>query len=416
MRLLILLVFVVAVGCSATTETPTGKQTTPAVLDAPSLIDFGVVDTGAAKDTTFELFNSGTDTLHVLDQRFSSAAFSVDSTKFDIVGRTTHALTFGYRPTDVSEHAASDTIVTNVKNYIVQLHGRSTIPSFANNILFVGTDSGVFRSTDHGNRWIPTSSTKGLNNETHERATAFTFKRALYALTSQSLYRSTDLGDTWHVLQLSSTGITSVAAFDSMVFLSTNNSHILASSDGGFGWISYSISAGSNVTCFAKMTDSERYWAAGQVYYYWTPGMTTWTHAYIPYTTAGAMGYHSPNLFAAINGQGIIHSEEGNPNWQTDSSQLPAQLQFSSFLATKKALYFLSSQGLVRSLNNGVTWQLFGSHPPDLSGSPVLKEEGNQLMIGCASGFYRSFDQGLTWSESNSGLTNHNVNSVAILK
>src|ERR1043165_4614084 len=98
MRLLILLVFVFAVGCKTTTETPPSKQVTPASLDVPSAIEFGAVDTGSFKDTTLDLFNAGTETLHVLDQHFSSSAFSADSMRFDVIGRVTHPLTFRYAP------------------------------------------------------------------------------------------------------------------------------------------------------------------------------------------------------------------------------------------------------------------------------------------------------------------------------
>jgi photosystem II stability/assembly factor-like uncharacterized protein len=99
--------------------------------------------------------------------------------------------------------------------------------------LLVGTDNGIYTTTDYGTNWT----TSGLPN-----TSVLSIERALdgniFAGTGSSgLYRSTDNGTSWSFVGLTNTSIRSLFTYDSQtIYVGTENAGVFRSVDSGISW------------------------------------------------------------------------------------------------------------------------------------------------------------------------------------
>ena len=102
----------------------------------------------------------------------------------------------------------------------------TSVLSFTANeqILFAGTENGVFRSTDNGSFWTATGG--GLTNP--YVYSVYYDSTILFAGTGAGVFRSTDLGETWDT---SSTGLPFASVFS---FLKWNEMFLIGTSAGAY--------------------------------------------------------------------------------------------------------------------------------------------------------------------------------------
>jgi photosystem II stability/assembly factor-like uncharacterized protein len=191
--------------------------------------------------------------------------------------------------------------------------------------LFVGTYSGIFRSTNNGDVW----SSSGLINTNVEDIV--TDGNYIFAGTDLGVYRSSDNGMTW---LLKSTGITNTAIHalfiqGSRLFTGTwyNNEGIFVSSDFGETWnlsnsglsafevstfatIGNDIFAGTNTSGVFRSTDNG---------VNWTKCDSGLTHGII-----GKLTTIGENIFAATYGGGIFLSTNRGVSWSLVSTGIPS--------------------------------------------------------------------------------------------
>jgi hypothetical protein len=176
--------------------------------------------------------------------------------------------------------------------------------------LFVGTDLGVYLSTDSGTSWKPTSSP--IEQVAGDVVTMAVEGTNLFAGTSgNGIFFSTDLGANWtpvnsglttitvHALSVSGTNI--FAATNGGVFLSTNdganwiavNSGITDTAITSFAWSGNNVFAGTeHAGIFTSSNNGTR----------WTAVNDGLGNAYL-----NALTVSGPNLIAGTNGIGLWH-------------------------------------------------------------------------------------------------------------
>jgi photosystem II stability/assembly factor-like uncharacterized protein len=104
--------------------------------------------------------------------------------------------------------------------------------------LYIGTYSqGIFRSTDQGNNWVMIDS--GLTNLTSD-GVAFDQNGIAYAATYDGVFKSTDRGNSWDQTTLTGLHTYSIAIAGNDVYAGGENSGIMRSSNTGLTWTALS--------------------------------------------------------------------------------------------------------------------------------------------------------------------------------
>lgn len=224
----------------------------------------------------------------------------------------------------------------------------SAITSSGSVILAGGLSGiGVFRSTNDGVSWLPTS----LNNQSV--FTFYTSGSTIYAGTSNGVYTSVNNGANWTQAYLAGQGIGAIFINGGFIYAGNN-----VSSNGGASWSTYLPSL--NVTALTA--------------------------------TGGA-------ILAAASTSGLWRSTNNGVNWTITFSTNP-----STFLLSGANVYCGTTlNGLMLTSNAGINWSTI-SLPMSYVNSLIRQDPyliaGRDLNLGV----YISGDGGSTWLERNQGF------------
>ena len=227
--------------------------------------------------------------------------------------------------------------------------------------LFVGTEQGVYLSTDNGLTW--TEVNNGLP------ATYIWYLKVsgnnLYACTGGvGLFRTTDSGASWSNLGLISEVIYTCAVNGSAIFAGTHDHGIYRSTDDGVNW--------------------------NQV----NNGLNT--------IDVRALFVNGNSIFAGTF-PGMYRSNDNGENWVELTNGLPnPMVNVLAFTMIGSTLFAGLDGGVYYSTDNGDIWNAAG-----LSGTypPTIISYGTNLFAGLSGdGIYYSNDNGLNWAAVNEGL------------
>ncbi len=289
--------------------------------------------------------------------------------------------------------------------------------------IFIGTESGVYESTDSGTSWQKRS--KGLPN-------TYIYSLAgrgpnLFAGTYQSgVYRSTDDGATWNSASsgLPSNYTAGALQTSNSALFSPNGSETYMSLNDGNNW----TLVDTNLTQFsnpqvATTVDSATYFAGGWITRTTDEGLH-WAVIAVPPADSSWQCYSFVNLgevfFAEIweeaiagSQEEILRSTDQGESWTNMIAGLPNES--TTCLAVMNNEVFAGTEnGLVyRSTDSAHSWQLASSGLPSGAYVMTLASNGTELLAGFDGlGMFRSFDSGATWSECNQGLINSAINAI----
>jgi photosystem II stability/assembly factor-like uncharacterized protein len=265
------------------------------------------------------------------------------------------------------------------------------------NIIYAGSDvSGVFKSTNGGASW--SASNNGLPNR---RVTGLAIDprdpNTIYAAIPASsndagLFKSTNGGASWSRTSIPSTTITTVA-----IALSNPNIIYAGSSDSPAPDFSLNIFVSTN-------------------------GGETWDVRHGPLNLYGEFveslvvdPQNSDTLYVytydEMNG-GPFKSTDGGRNWYF----LYSNYYFGWFVidpSNSNIVYLITGGGIYRSLEGGLGWINLGGG--DATALAIDPSNSNTLYAGFQDrGVFKSRDGGASWNAVNDGLTNLNVNALAI--
>ena len=256
-----------------------------------------------------------------------------------------------------------------------------TVSSVASNAIsdvFVGTDSGVFRSSDNGGTWT----NSGLNPG--GGYSVITSRGAIFAAGSDSAYYTTDNGASWRHLN-HWLGIGNPVAINDSVDIFIGIGNVLGgkgvdhSTDGGATWVDAGLRAQSRALAIN---------ASGTIF---SGG----------YDRVGACVYRS--------------TDNGSSWTNTGFFKFPPAVNALAISAAGHIFAGTSNDGVCRSTDDGAHWLRSNG---DLSTFMVIclaiNANGHVFAAVWGGGVYRSTDDGASWTAVNSGLTNLSVASLAI--
>lgn len=306
-------------------------------------------------------------------------------------------------------------------------------------VLYAGTDGGVFKSVDGGRSWRPSS--RGLT-------TTFLFSLAvdpdrpdtLYAgAWDANVFKSTDGGESWTLSRRGlpeSPGAVRALVIDpsdpDTLYAAIERTGVFKSTDGGAGWTRASQGLGGvDVTALELDPRAPRTLYAGtrkNGVFKSTDGGASWSPAnrglgrsWIEDLTLDPV---SGALYAASYGgdkTGVLKSTDGGARWKVTGATGRPALALALDPRRPQTVYAATYQGVLRSLDGGRRWR---------SASTGLRDQvtelvwaGSVLFAGTGSfgvsnitgsGIYRS-ENGSRWIPSSRGLRSHYAERVALV-
>ncbi len=275
---------------------------------------------------------------------------------------------------------------------------------------------GVFRSTDNGAHWEPSST--GIQLSVEVRALGL-HGSVLYAGTTGGIYKSTDAGSTWFQANSGLVNMEIIALLSSggSVFAGGHNGvGVFKSTNEGVSWEVDTVGLPSSfsVTSFVE--------SGGKIFAGTTSGVfrstdngATWTEANVGLTnlSVNTMAVINGSILAGTGGNGVFVSTDDGDSWSG------GQLEITLGLAVLGSDVFKCGlAGISRSTDAGLTWISANTGIPPTNNTRSLCALGSTLFVGMGNngergGIYRSTDSGGNWTEANTGYINSLVYSFA---
>ena len=258
--------------------------------------------------------------------------------------------------------------------------------------LYIATRTGLFASGDHGVTWSaigPRPQGRAialLITEPNEEHRSRDFQIEMYLVLTDGVFRSTDVGNTWHAFNdgLTAPEIQDAVAIENILFLGTRQGLYRLNSS---LWEKLSVAQAQSIGSLV-VAENRIYLSAGK-----------------------REKQESGSLFA---------SDDFGESWIdiTPSSQdltMPSlTLRFAKLVAVGETVLALGAD-VLRSTDAGNTWEYLGfdEHTLTLDTDPVVALDENTVFIVGMNGIERSVDNGNTWYPFMTGITELHVLDLA---
>jgi photosystem II stability/assembly factor-like uncharacterized protein len=315
------------------------------------------------------------------------------------------------------------------KNCDTAIH--ANVLSVAHGRLIVGGwDGNVFYSDDTGKTWLKGHGSSGIVTSI---ATADTM---MYIGTWSSLFASSDGGATWFpsVNGINAVSFTTFAKTDNGLFALSGRNGVFSSSDDGASWkfaelwgASSIVDAGSNVI------------AAASTLYNSTDHGSTWNKdTALQQYMISALAIQENIIIACTREHLCFVSSNDGATWIERGSP---QQTVNQILIDGLNVRGIGDAGLSYSNDTGATWYLSRTNSlitalALIDGNPIyyvqgaklvskgvplanavnaLLYTGKALFAGTDHGVFISFDKGVSWAEVNAGLQDSSVTALGII-
>ena len=257
----------------------------------------------------------------------------------------------------------------------------NTLGINASGTICLGTNHGVFRSTDNGTNWSNVDSNLSAYRFAFNSIGDIVFAVG-YIGVYGSVFRSTDDGANWTKIY-DHEPISAIAINDSgHIFIGWGNEvggGVVRSTDNGANWINTGLEANSNAIAIN---------ASGTIF--------------------------SGGWYQNQNRGGVFRSTDNGVSW-TNTNLPTSNYNTVTKLAINPTGHIFAvtypDAGIFRSTDDGLHWTSITTNfwPREL----VFNSSDHIFAISFSS-VYRSTDDGVTWTTVNSGLTNNLLASIAI--
>jgi len=264
--------------------------------------------------------------------------------------------------------------------------------------LFAATHGGgVFRSTNKGTTWSPANN--GLGGSTSSLAVIGSFLFAGEFSTSGGVFRSDNLGSSWTRVGTITDQIGTLAVIDTILFAQTRQTGVYRSTDYGTSWIPVNTGLPIDTTiCLLAPFDTILYAGTSIGLYCSTDYGDNWTEVDM---VTNDMVFNSASIGTTLfigTGNGGIYSTDDGTNWKT----VTTSLYHNCLYAHGSDLFAGTSRGVYRSEDLGETWTE-GFAGLISTSVRAMMTWGDYLYAVTLSGTFRSNDGGISWTSFGPG-------------
>jgi photosystem II stability/assembly factor-like uncharacterized protein len=295
------------------------------------------------------------------------------------------------------------------------------------NVVYVGTDGGIFKTVNGGVDWAPINS--GLDassNVLSVRALAIDPSNTLiiYAGAGDKIFKSANGGLNWNLVKPANETIMTLVVDPgdtNTIFAGLLDAGALKSGDGGATWRSMSFARSDmRVLAFALHPSDRKtvYAATYEGVQKSTNGGVEWKPVNAGLTQrkvlALALDHSNPSLLYAATVDGLFGSANGGDSWNLiNTTSVAGNVHAIAISSNGNAIFAGNQTGVVISTDGGASW--IRSHNPLTVGVWSIRvTSSNTLYAGTQGGVFKSVDGGASFSPVNSGLYNTKVSAIAI--
>ena len=293
-------------------------------------------------------------------------------------------------------------------------------------VLFVGTEgAGIFRSTDRGNSWTPVNT--GLHYEPGEGftgVTAFLQKGdTFYAGTRDTLYASTDGGNTWHHVPnfQKHESISGIVVIGDRIYVGTLNTGVWYSDDDGDSWLQVNDGFGPMLIRELSRIGTTLVAGAGDRVFRKTDNADELNAVHDDFVLEQIDAFAAMEGLLYVggsvrNGGGLFRSNDEGNSW-TRIAVKEMRHTITTLAVFGATLYAGTyGSGVFRSDDKGNSWIAVNEGLTDRTVSTLLVVNEDTVFAGTsAGGIFRTMDGGTSWVEINTGLTNTSVGELEIV-
>ncbi|MCX5701598.1 MAG: hypothetical protein NTW64_01275 [Candidatus Omnitrophica bacterium] len=261
------------------------------------------------------------------------------------------------------------------------------------NIIYIGSEQGIFKSEDGGESWRNILSIKGQNKVVNFLLFEPKDKNSLYAVTGNGLFYSFDQGKNWNRLFKGKNYLenecTTLAILPSAIYLGTK-AGLFVSSDKGRSWHGQSGEIGKTsilaIACNLKEPNSI-YVACVDGVFKTKDGAQSWKRIFTTHPAENENGNETEEITEDQD------EEEKSSNLRYITID-PNNLNY---------LYLATSRGVYKSQDRGETWESVSSYG-------LLSQDARFLLVSNKSNLYAATKSGVfeyrndRWQELSLGL------------
>ncbi len=319
-------------------------------------------------------------------------------------------------------------------------HHSITFDPNNSNVIYLGTDGGVYKSTDRGGTW--TAKNNGLAVTQFYYGAVDQMSDNFYGGTQDNGTLKSSGSSSWNTILGGDGGATEVNFNNpDIIFMEYVNLALYKSTDGGntFNKIMNGIPAGSEfwdgttdrvqfIAPFEMDINNPQNLIAGTYKVYKTTnGGTLWSAISGDLTTegSGSSGATISTLTVAPGNSNVIYvgcsngvvqvTTDNGANWTDISSGLPnlycTKIRVSwSSSQTAVAVFSGYSNGMkvFKTTNGGASWNNISGNLPNIPVNSVFisQQDDNIILVGTDLGVFLTMDNGANWFARNNGLPN----------
>jgi hypothetical protein len=279
-----------------------------------------------------------------------------------------------------------------------------------NKYIYCSTQKGIYRSTSDLSKWISINS--GLPNKSYSLIKEF--NDTLYSVTTNSIYRSSDFGNSWDLYYTAPSAVTTLNFYNNGIYVGTINNGIYHSLDNSLTWNSLNIGLTDLVINAITNYDTTLICGTNNGIFYlknfeWINNQSGLISSYIR-----TMDTSNGNIVANINDS--VYTSNNGETWQSIITPIFPKFNYltsyiGSILARGDTIFmsyqyntpnFPFDHSYIKyTIDNGGNWHDLKSKIP-YSGDDALRmrKDKSRLYVFENDRMYYTDDLGLNWLEA----------------
>ena len=280
--------------------------------------------------------------------------------------------------------------------------------------LFIGGAHGsayICRSTDGGNNWDPL----GLNtNGGIIICIAIDGNDNIYVGTGTGIYRSTDNGDSWELYGMIGSQTEAIAFNDSGHVFAGNSYCVYRSTDDGANWSQLPTGGGTRTVAvapngyvFAGCQENAGILRS-------TDNGDSWSYVY-PQTVsirfASTVLFDGNVIYFPTYGKGVLKSTDSGDTWTEFNEGIGYKYLRAIAISATGLLFAGGDYAIYKTDNTGTSWHSVGL---PISSVRKIAINSNDDIFATVWGINRSTDEGQSWETINNGIDNYDIRAITV--